>query len=294
MKAHSGTRKAYWLRQLTFLAPSLLFFTVFTVFSFVAGLYYSSTKWNGLSSAVEWVGLQNYLTLGTDELFLQSFLFSAKFTLVSVIVTNLLAFFLALVLSEAVKGRGLLRAGFVLPNVISGLVLGFIWQFIFVRGFDAFGRALGVEFLSGWLGDETTAFWGMAIVFVWQNAGYMMVIYIAGLSNILQDLREAAAIDGAGAWKRFTAVTFPLVMPAITVCLFMSLAAGFKLFEVPFAMTRGGPYSSTRSITMDIYFEAFTNGNYGLGGAKAVVFFAVVALVTLIQVSLTKRKEVQL
>lgn len=181
-----------------------------------------------------------------------------------------------------------------MPNVIGGLLLGFIWQFIFVKGFSALGSATGWHFFNlPWLGDETTAFWGIVIVFVWQTAGYLMVIYISSINNIPKDILEAAEIDGASKLQILKSVIVPLVMPAVTVCLFLAISWSFKMFDLNLSLTKGGPFRSTESVALNIYNEAFQNNRYGLGTAKAIIFFVVVAIITSLQVKITKSKEVE-
>lgn len=262
---------------------------------FFLGLYYSFTSWNGISRHVEWTGLRNYLHIFTkDPSFLNSFWFTAKFTLFGLVLTNLLGFALAYVLTRKLFTRNLLRTVFFVPHVIGGLLLGFIWQFIFVRGFTSIGAATGWPFFNlPWLGTEGTAFWAIVIVFVWQNAGYLMVIYISAINNVPQSLIEASRVDGAGLMQTLRHVTIPLVMPAVTVCLFLSISWSFKLFDLNLSLTKGGPYRSTESLAMNVYNEAFLNNRYGLGTAKSLIFFLVVAIITLIQVRLTKQKEVE-
>jgi raffinose/stachyose/melibiose transport system permease protein len=284
-----------WLQQLYFLGPALLFFTLIVLIPFIMGMYYSFTNWNGVSNDVTWVGLDNFITIFTgDEGFKNAFVFTLKFTVTAVVLTNLLGFVLALLLTRPLRTRNALRTIFFLPNVIGGLLLGFIWQFIFTKGFAAVGDATGMGFFNlPWLGDATTGFWGVVIVSVWQGAGYLMVIYIAGLINIPGELMEAADIDGANFLQKLRNIIVPLIMPAVTVCLFLTLSNSFKVFDVVYSLTRGGPYNSTEPVTMDIYFEAFTNNRMGLGAAKALIFFLIVAVITMLQVMITKRKEVQ-
>lgn len=282
------------LMQSVFLGPSLLFFVIIVIIPFFLGMYYSFTDWNGVAVTVNWVGARNFAAMFADAKFWTSFWFTIRFTLAVVILTNVIAFLLALMLVQPLKTRNLLRTLFFIPNVIGGLLLGFIWQFIFIRGFAAVGKATGIGFFNlEWLGTEATGFWGIVIVFVWQAAGYMMIIYIAGLMNVDRSLIEASEIDGAGYLQKLRFITFPLVMPAVTVCLFLSMSNAFKMFDLNLSLTRGGPFGSTESLALNIYTEAFTNSNYGLGTAKALLFFVIVAAVSSLQVWFTKRKEVQ-
>lgn len=283
------------LQQLVFVGPSTLFFTVIIVIPFLLGLYYSFTNWNGVSGEVTWVGIDNFKQILTkDPDFGKAFWFTVRFTVIGIILTNLLGFFLAYFLTKPLKTRNVLRTVFFMPNVIGGLLLGFIWQFIFVKGFAAVGSATGWHFFNlPWLGDATTAFWGIVIVFVWQTAGYLMVIYISSINNIPKDIIEAAEIDGASRLQILKTVIMPLVMPAVTVCLFLAISWSFKMFDLNLSLTKGGPFRSTESVALNIYNEAFQNNRYGLGTAKAIIFFVVVAVITSLQVKLTKSKEVE-
>lgn len=291
-------KKRNWKKGLTYLAfvgPALLFFLVIQIVPFLMGIYYSFTSWNGVSSAVEWVGFENYKRIFTnDPIFFQSFMFTTKFMLAAVVISNLIGFGLALILNAALKTKNILRTVFFLPNVIGGLLLGFIWQFIFVRGFASVGEATGWSFFQlPWLGDETTAFWGIVIVFAWQISGYMMVIYIAALQGVDQSLLEAAKIDGASTFQTITKIIVPLILPAFTICFFLTISMAFKIFDLNLSLTGGGPFNSTQSVAINIYQEAFQNNRYGLGTAKSIIFFVIVAIVTTLQVTATKKKEVE-
>ncbi|MDR0269213.1 sugar ABC transporter permease [Paenibacillus sp.] len=283
------------LQQLVFVGPSTIFFATIIVIPFLLGLYYSFTNWNGVSGKITWVGFDNFKQILTnDPDFGKAFWFTVRFTVIGIIVTNVLGFFLAYFLTKPLKTRNLLRTIFFMPNVIGGLLLGFIWQFIFVKGFSALGDATGWSFFNlPWLGDSTTAFWGIVIVFVWQTAGYLMVIYISSINNIPRDIIEAAEIDGASKMQILKSVIVPLVMPAVTVCLFLAISWSFKMFDLNLSLTKGGPFRSTESVALNIYNEAFQNNRYGLGTAKAIIFFVVVAIITSLQVKLTKSKEVE-
>jgi raffinose/stachyose/melibiose transport system permease protein len=291
-------KKARFNRLLTygaFVGPALLFFLLIQIIPFLMGIYYSFTSWNGVSSVAEWVGLENYIKiLKNDPQFFDSFIFTTKFMLASVIISNLLGFGLALLLNAALKSKNLLRTVFFIPNVIGGLLLGFIWQFIFVKGFAAIGNLTDLSvFKLPWLGDEATAFWGIVIVFAWQISGYMMVIYIAALQGVDQTLLEAARIDGASSWTLLTKIIIPLILPAFTICFFLTISMAFKIFDLNISLTGGGPFNSTQSVAINIYQEAFQNNRYGLGTAKSILFFLVVAIFTTVQVMMTKKREVE-
>lgn len=282
-------------QQLFFVGPAVLFFTVVMIIPFLMGMYYSFTNWDGVSGNISWVGFGNFSKIFTDDPdFWKSFWFTVRFTLLGVILTNVVGFFLAYFLTKPLKSRSVLRTIFFMPNVIGGLLLGFIWQFIFIKGFATMGDITGWSFFQlPWLGDATTGFWATVMVFVWQNAGYLMVIYIASLSNVSKEVLEAAEIDGASHLQVLRSIITPLIMPAVTVCLFLAISWSFKLFDVNLSLTKGGPFKSTESVALNIYNEAFLNNRYGYGTAKALLFFIIVAVITLIQVRVTKSKEVE-
>ncbi|MEW9698152.1 carbohydrate ABC transporter permease [Paenibacillus sp. SI8] len=283
------------LQQWVFVGPALLFFAVIVVVPFLMSIYYSFTEWNGVTTNVKFNGLDNFKQiLFHDEDYRNAFWFTTRLTVTNVILTNLVGFLLALLLTQALKTRNVLRTIFFMPNVIGGLLLGFIWQFIFVKGFGTLGDLTHLSFFQlPWLGDAPTAFWGIVIVSIWQGSGYLMIIYIAALSNVPKDMIEAAYIDGATRLQVLRSIIVPLIMPAVTVCLFLTISWSFKMFDLNFSLTKGGPFNSTESVAINIYQEAFRNNRYGLGTAKAFVFFIVVAIISTIQVMYTKRKEVE-
>ncbi|MFC5532309.1 carbohydrate ABC transporter permease [Cohnella yongneupensis] len=291
-----GKRWSEWMQQTVFVGPGLLFFLLIVVAPFVMGFYYTFTEWNGLDLGnAKWTGMHNIKRIFMeDDRFWTAFRFTAKFTVVSVLITNLLAFSLAMLLNRTLKTRKALRTIFFLPNIIGGLLLGYIWYFIFVRGFSTIGDQTGIGFFDlTWLGTPNTAFWGIVIVFVWQTAGYMMIIYIAALVGVPKELSEAATIDGANRLQMLRSITIPMIMPAITICLFLTTSNAFRMFDLNLSLTGGGPGNATESIALNIYRESLTNNRYGLGTAKAMIFFIGVAAITVTQVLLTKRKEVE-
>ncbi|OMF37224.1 ABC transporter permease [Paenibacillus sp. FSL H8-0548] len=291
-----GSKKmSGWWPQFVFVGPVTIFFLLIMIIPFLFGMYYSFTDWNGVAGTVNWVGFDNFKKIFTNDAdFWSSFWFTIRFTIVGVLLTNLVGFFLAYLLTKKLKTRNVLRTIFFMPNVIGGLLLGFIWQFIFVKGFSTVGDMTGWSFFNlPWLGDETTGFWGITMVFVWQSAGYLMVVYIASLTNVSKEVLEAAEIDGATRMQVLRSIILPLIMPAITVCLFLAISWSFKMFDLNLSLTKGGPFKSTESVALNIYAEAFQNNRYGLGTAKSLIFFIVVAIITLIQVRVTKSKEVE-
>ncbi|MBE0338400.1 sugar ABC transporter permease [Paenibacillus sp. 28ISP30-2] len=288
-------KSSQWLQQWIFVGPSTLFFVIIIVIPFMLGMYYSFTEWNGVANQAKWVGLDNFShVLLDDDKFRTAFWFTIRFTVIGVVAANMIGFLLAYFLTKPLKTKNVLRTIFFMPNVIGGLLLGFIWQFIFVKGFAAIGESTSLSFFNlPWLGDEITAFWGIVIVFIWQTAGYLMVIYISSLTNVPRDMLEAAEIDGASRMQILRTIILPLIMPAVTVCLFLAISWSFKMFDLNLSLTKGGPFGSTESVALNIYNEAFVNNRYGLGTAKALIFFIIVALVTSLQVRLTKSREVE-
>ncbi|MEM1505110.1 sugar ABC transporter permease [Domibacillus sp. 8LH] len=279
----------FWL----FLAPVLFALGVVVLLPLIYGIIYSFTDWDGVNAA-EFIGVKNYIELFSDEGFLRSLWFTFKFSVASVIVINIMGLGLAMLVTSYIKSKNVLRTIFFMPNLIGGLILGFIWQFIFTKVFDAIGRATGIEWLQGWLSDSQTGFWGMVILMSWQMAGYIMIIYIAYLENVPRDLLEAAEIDGANAWQRFRNITFPLVMPAFTVSLFLTLSNAFKIYDQNLSLTNGGPFDSTKMVAMDIVQTAFQLNQMAEAQAKAVIFFIIVAIISLTQVYINKKKEVEM
>lgn len=270
---------SFWL----FITPALFALTVVVFFPFLYGFFYTFTDWNGLR-ATSFLGLENYLSIFQDRSFLDSMVFTIKFALTSIVLVNILGLSLAVLVTQKIKISTGLRTIFFMPNLIGGLILGFIWQFIFVSGFDAVGKLLNIEFLQGWLSTSETGFWGLVILNVWQYAGYIMIIYISYLQSVPQELLEAAEIDGANIFQRFWRIKFPLVAPAFTVSLFLTLSNAFKLYDQNLALTNGGPYGSTEMLAMQIYDTAFGRYEMAYAQAKAVIFFILVAFVALTQV----------
>lgn len=284
-------KKWFWL----FVLPVLAAFTIIVIIPLLTGIYYSFTAWNGRVDQVpQFVGLKNYMLVLKDEGFKNAFIFTTKFTLVSIVIVNVVGFSLALLVTRKLKMSNFMRTIFFMPNLIGGLILGFIWQFIFVGVFQTIGETFNITFLQGWLSNEKTGFWGLVIILTWQMAGYLMVIYIAALQNIPKELIEASEIDGANAWERVRHIIIPMVAPAFTISIFLTLANSFKLFDQNLALTNGGPGNATEMLALNIYKTAFTFSKYGEAQAKSIVFFIVVAGITLVQVYFSKKKEVEM
>lgn len=290
-----GTIKAKWWQHVLFLGPAVIAFTIVILIPFVCSIYYSMTDWNGISGSVNFVGLDNFKRIfsGRSD-FLDSFWFTFKMAVISCILINVVGIFFAEILTSKLRGRNVFRSIFFMPNLIGGLILGFIARFIFVNGFPAIGEAIGSDFFNQqWLGTEETAFLGILIVLIWQSAGYIMVIMIAAFANVDTSLLEAAKIDGANQVQAFFRVKIPQTMPYITVCLFWTLANAFKMFELNLSLTNGGPYGSSKSMALAIYQDAFTSNKYGLATAESLVFLVIVLVIAGAQRWLVGRKEAQ-
>ncbi|ADM71940.1 Lactose transport system permease protein LacF [Paenibacillus polymyxa E681] len=291
------TEKGVWNRlrtRLLFTGPTLFAFITVMIIPFLYGIYLTFTNWDGISTTLSLVGVQNYLAVFRDIEFWKSFGLTLKYVFYTVVLINVIAFMLAYVLTKGLKGQSIFRAGFFLPNLVGGIVLGFIWQFIFNNVLVYLGQHASIQSLSTtWLADPDKAFWALVIVTVWQNAGYMMVIYIAGLTGVPNDIMEAASIDGANSWTRLRKMVLPLMVPSFIVCIFLSLQRGFMVYDVNLALTKGGPFSSTQMVSMHVYEKAFLSRDYGVGQAEAFVLFLMVALITLLQVYFSKKLEVE-
>lgn len=278
---------------LVFAGPATVLFALVVLVPFLYGIFLTFTNWDGFSSAVDLVGLRNYQALAQDGAFWESLGKTILYVLCSVILINFIAFVLAYLLTSGLRGQGVMRSAFFTPNLIGGIILGFIWQFVFNKSIVAVGEALNMDFLSSsWLSDPTKAFWAMVIVTVWQYSGYMMIIYVAGFTGIPNDLIEASKIDGCTAMQTTRKVVLPLMVPSFVICLFLSVQRCFMVYDVNLALTNGGPENSTKFAAMFVYQKAFTSQEYGVGQAEAIVLFLIVAAITMAQTYLGKRKEV--
>ncbi len=277
-----------------FAGPSTFAFLTVIILPFVFGIYLTFTNWNGISSAHSIVGFDNYLSVFKDTVFWGSFGLTIKYVLFCVVLVNVVAFLLAFILTSGTKGQNFFRAGFFTPNLIGGILLGFIWKFIFSNVLVYLGNNFDLTiFSASWLANSDKAFWTLVIVTVWQYSGYMMIIYIAGFMNVPADILEAADIDGASPLTKLKSIVLPMMIPSFTVCLFLTLQRGFMVYDLNIALTGGGPYKSTELVAMHVYNKAFLSQQYGVGQAEAFFLFLMVAAVTLVQVYTTKRMEVE-
>ena len=285
-------RGNFWIYELVFCGVIVVMFLLMKIVPFFLSIGYAFTDWNGISGVVTFNGIQNFIRLLGDTQFWHSLRFTLAQCLVAVISANLFGFFLAYFLVKPLKARGLLRAGFYLPNVIGGLVLGFIWQFIFLKVFPAIGEVPGIGFFElMWLGTPATAFWGLCIVQAWSFVGYYMLLYIAGFTALPSDCLESARVDGANARQTLFRIIIPLMRNTFTRCLFLSIVNSFKIYTVNMALTDGGPWGSSEGIAMNIYETAFTENSMGYGSAKSLVFTTFVILFTALQLYLTSKGE---
>ena len=268
-----------------FVIPTFTAFIIGFIVPFLMGLWLSFCKFTTVKDAV-FVGLSNYQKAVTDPIFLHAFWYTALFALVSFLTINVLAFVIALALTQKMRGTNLFRTIFFMPNLIGGIVLGYIWQLIFNGILARFGAALALS--------EKYGFWGLVILVAWQQIGYMMIIYIAGLQSIPDALNEAAAIDGASDWQKLWKITIPMMMPAITICTFLTVVNSFKLFDQNLSLTAGEPAQLSELLALNIFNTFYGRvGWEGVGQAKAVLFFVLVVGIGLIQLRITHSKEVQ-
>ena len=297
-KFFSGRRERK-ITEFLFLVPTVLAFLLVIIIPFIIGIYYSFTDWDGVNAAKNMVGVANYTTIFTEPGFLHAFLTTVLFT----IAVNVVAFLMALLVTSNVKGRNLYRAGFFVPNLIGGIVLGSIWQFIFSSILPAVGKALGWAWLSSsMITNAKTVVGAMVTVNTWQYAGYIMMIYVASIQGISQQVMEAASVDGATYWTRVFKILMPLMANAFTISLFLTLTNSFKMYDVNLALTNGGPVTmfmktpvqASELLALNIYNTAFKYSKMALGQAKAVIFFVVLVIVSLVQVSINKSKEVEM
>ena len=274
--------RKYWP---VFVLPTMAAFMIGFIVPFIEGIYLSFCKFTTIKDA-DFVGIGNYIEAFKDTTFPHAFGFTAVFAIVTLVLVNVLAFALALALTQKIKGTNIFRTIFFMPNLIGGIVLGYIWQLIFDGIFSHFDMALKLNAKLG--------FWGLVILICWQQIGYMMIVYIAGLQAIPDSLKEAAMIDGANAWKRLFHVTIPNMMPSITICTFLTITNSFKLFDQNLSLTGGEPLHKTEMLALNIYDTFYGRVGYeDVGQAKAVIFFLAVIVISMLQLRLTRSKEVQ-
>ena len=290
------------LTEFLFLLPTLLAFVLVIIIPFILGIYYSFTDWQGTGAVSKMVGFENYAAIFQDAGFLHSFLVTLLFTVLNIITVNVVAFVISLLVTSEIRGRNLYRAGFFVPNLIGGIVLGLVWQFIFSNILPSIGASLGWAGLSkSLISNKDTVMFTMVTVNTWQYAGYIMLIYVASIQGISKSVMEAAEVDGARYWTRVLKIQVPLMANAFTISLFLTLTNSFKMYDVNVALTNGGPIAmfmnkpvqASELLALNIYQTAFKYNNMAQGQAKAVIFFIVLTIFSIIQVSWNKSKEVE-
>lgn len=279
---------------LIFVLPTLIAFAIGFIYPFFQGIYLSFCKFHTVSNA-KLIGFDNYVKAFQNEAFIHSFWFTVLFVIVSIVLINLIAFAVAYVLTLGIRGSNIFRTVFFVPNLIGGIILGYIWKLIFDGILHNYGTNLAL--------NSTYGFWGLVILMCWQQAGYMMIIYIAGFQSVPSDLYEAAKIDGANRRQLLTKVTIPMMAPSITICTFLTLTNSFKLFDQNLALTGGAPgvvtsggvtIKQTEMMALNIYNTFYSNANSrGVGQAEAVIFFVIVVVIALAQLYFTRKREVQ-
>lgn len=279
---------------IAFMGPSLFAFTCVLLIPFLYGVFLTFTNYNPIKGTQDFVGFTNFAAVFTDAEFLGQFVKTLGYVFYSTVFCNLLAFILAFLLTSSVKAQNFLRGGFFTPNLIGGIILGYIWKFIFANVVTQIGNTLEFKpLMTSLLTHPDRAILAMVIVTVWQYAGYLMMIYIAGFVGISGDILEAAEIDGAKGMKKLLYITIPSMVPSFVVCLFITISRGFMAYDLNLALTNGGPYGATRLASMHIYQKAFQANQYATGQAEAIVLFIAVAIAAVSQVLLTKKYEVE-
>lgn len=291
--------KRYWP---VFVLPTLIAFIIGFVWPFIWGAGLSFCKFTTVKN-VQFVGLSNYKMIWIDDTFTHAFWFTAAFTVVSTVLINVLAFSIALLLTRGMRGTNAFRTIFFLPNLIGGIVLGYIWQFVFNNVITQLGSTPGLGFLSkSLISNKDTVIWAMSLVNVWQYAGYIMMIYVAAIQGIPANLMEAASVDGANYWTRLTKILIPMMASSFTITTFLTLTNSFKQFDLNMSLTNGGPagmymmkaVKTSELLALNIYNTAITKNMWGDGQARAVIFFIVLVCISLVQVAINKRKEVEM
>lgn len=281
---------------LLFCAPALLVYLVFKLYPAVSGIFYALTDWNGLSKNYALIGFENFREILEDKYYWKSVLFTLKYVAVMVVISNLTALALALAIESRNRGKGLLRTLFYMPNMISMIIGGYMWNFIFTKVLYYMADNWGMSFLDkSWIGDPGYSFVAIILVAAWGSVGYLMIIYMAALQGVPLYLKEAAKLDGANGIQSFFRITLPMIRHGLTICIFWTLNSAFQVFDVIYSLTGGGPGRSTQSVAINIYEEAFRgNIRYGYAAAKSTVLFLIVLIITMIQLKMMKKGEQEL
>jgi raffinose/stachyose/melibiose transport system permease protein len=291
-KKNSRSKLWSWL---IFIGPAFIFYLAFMLIPSIGAGYYSLTNWNGLARVSSFIGFDNYVEAFTEDPdFVNSIWFTLKYTAIVLVFQNVIALFLAVMIESRTRAKSFFRTIFFMPNMISLIISAFMWVFIFTIALPELSK-YGLSILNqGWLGDSEVSFYSIILVSLWRGTGYMMIIYIAALQGVPKHLKEAAVIDGASPFQSLLHVTVPMIMHAITICIFLTLNESFKVFDLVYGLTGGGPGRSTQVIALNIYDEAFSNNfRYGYANAKAMILFGIVLIITFFQVRVMKNKEVE-
>ena len=286
--------RSYKARQfLMFAGPALILFCMVIIIPFVYGLYLTFTSWDGVSASKPFVGIANYVSAFKDYYFWSAIGRTLIYSAFAVIFVNIVAFVLAYLVTSGVKGQNFFRAGFFIPNLIGGIVLGYVWKFVFNRAFVALGEAITAGTVPSLLSTTGGAMFCLILVSVWQYAGYMMLIYVAGFMSVPDSLKEAAMIDGCTPSQAMRNVTIPLMRSSFVTCLFLSITRCFMVYDVNLSLTKGEPFNSSVMAAMHVYNKAFVYKDYGTGQAEALILFLVCAIIGIAQVYIGKKGEVE-
>lgn len=284
-------RTAFYLMTM----PALVLFFAFHSFPALQGIFYAFTNWDGFSSAYDFVGLKNFINVFKDSNVLQSYGFTFKYAIVSTILVNVISLLVALGLNSRIRAKNFFRGLYFLPNVLGVLIIGFIFNYLFSNAFPVWGQRLGIDFLSqNILGNDRWAWTGIVFVGVWQSVAYNTILYLAGLQTIPFDLYEASSLDGASKWRAFWSITFPMIASFFTINMVLAMKGGLMVFDQIVALTGGGPGTATRSIALLIYQGGFTGGEFAYQSANAVIYFIVIIAISLFQVRVLQRRELDL
>ena len=284
----------YKLRQyLIFAGLSTVIFTMVVIVPFIYGLYLTMTSWDGVSRSKPFVGIANYINAFSDQGYWTSLGRTFIYSLFAVLLVNALAFILAYMVTSGIKGQNFFRAGFFIPNLIGGIVLGYVWKFVFNKALVQLGQAITGAKAGSLLATETGAIVALVLVSVWQYAGYMMLIYVAGFMSVSGEFIEAAKIDGCTGRQTIMYISMPLMTSSFVQCLFLTITRCFMVYDVNFSLTNGDPYGSSALAAMHVYNQAFINKNYGTGQAEALILFVICAVIGGLQVYAGKKAEVQ-
>lgn len=290
------SKKRENLTLMLFVTPALIVYIIFKLYPAISGMFYSLTDWNGLNKSYHFVGISNFKDILTDRYYWNSIIFTTKYVVVMLFAANIIALLLAVAIESRGRGKGIFRTLFYMPNMISMIIGGYMWSFIFTKVLYYLADNWGISFLDkSWIGDSRYAFIAIIIVSVWGSAGYLMIIYMAALQGVPEYLKESASLDGANAWNRFWKILFPMIQPAVTICVFWTLNSAFQVFDVIYSLTGGGPGRVTQSVAINIYEEAFSgNIRYGYATAKSSVLFVIILLITIVQLKVMKGREQEL